>query len=78
MRPLSYVLEELAMRPVDTEGAKVAVVVYHPQSMDEPMAKVMELPEAQLATNSNRSLMEKVTDSIEHTLLDLLSGWRGA
>lgn len=78
MRGMSAVLRDLPMRPFSEDGAKIAVVIYHPNSMDEPKGKVMELSERQLAANSNRSLMDQVTSHLEHSLLDILSSWRGA
>lgn len=78
MRKLTDVLRDLDMEPFDREGAKVAVTVYHSKSMDEPITKVIEMSEAQLATNSNRSLAEKVREMLDYGLVDILSKWRGA
>lgn len=75
MNKLQYALRKLEMAPFDRDGAKVAIVVYHPNSMDEPMVDIQDIHPAQLEANSNRSLVDLIVD---HRLLSVISKWRGA
>lgn len=76
MKSLAKTLNDVRARvdPITRGGAKVFTVVYHPETMDEPMVSQTEFTEQELAQNGNYNLVE---ECLKDRLLSTFNEWRG-